>query len=68
MSLLLVAAPLAVLVILALVKQLLSPLRSVPGPFAAKWTDLWYLIRVSRGNYEQDGITLHEKYGEYTGG
>jgi hypothetical protein len=68
MSLLLITAPIAVLVIFVLVKHLLSPLRSVPGPFAAKWTDLWYLIRVSRGNYEQDGLKLHEKYGKYAGG
>jgi cytochrome P450 len=41
-----------------------SPLRSVPGPIAARFTDLWYLWRVRKGRFEWDNIELHRKYGE----
>jgi hypothetical protein len=40
-----------------------DPLRSVPGPFLAKWTGLWIMILDLSGNR---GITihaLHKKYG-----
>lgn len=40
-----------------------SPLRNVPGPFLAKYTDLWHLWRVWRGQFEQDDVALHKKYG-----
>jgi hypothetical protein len=40
-----------------------SPLRSVPGPPAARFTDLWYLWRVSRGRFQYDTLELHAKYG-----
>jgi Gpi18-like mannosyltransferase len=41
-----------------------SPLRSVPGPFFARFTKLWYLWRVYDGHFEQDNIKLHRKHGE----
>lgn len=40
-----------------------SPLRNVPGPFLARYTDLWHLWRVWRGQFEQDDVALHKKYG-----
>ncbi|KAB5550751.1 cytochrome P450 [Coniochaeta sp. 2T2.1] len=42
---------------------LVSPLRSVPGPFLARFTDGWYLWRVSRGQFEKDNLALHARYG-----
>src|SRR5947207_14637470 len=41
-----------------------SPLRYVPGPFLARFTQLWYLWRVHNGHFEQGNIDLHHKYGK----
>ena len=55
---------------IALVSQyvlayLQSPLKKIPGPLLAKFTDLWRLIVA----YEKKHITtqqeLHKKYGDY---
>jgi hypothetical protein len=43
---------------------LTSPLRSIHGPFLARFTKLWYLWRVYNGHFEQENIALHRKYGE----
>jgi hypothetical protein len=43
---------------------LTSPLRSIHGPFLARFTKLWYLWRVYNGHFEQENIALHHKYGE----
>lgn len=39
-----------------------SPLRSIPGPFLARFTKLWYLWRVFHGHFERDNTKLHRKY------
>lgn len=46
---------------------LTSPLHSIPGPFIARFTKLWYLWRVYNGHFEQENIELHRKYGEEAG-
>ncbi|KAI3319510.1 cytochrome P450 [Xylariaceae sp. AK1471] len=46
-----------------LTRPLLSPLRSIPGPFFARWTDAWYFWRVSKGHFEADNLALHRHYG-----
>ncbi|KAH8887892.1 cytochrome P450 [Thozetella sp. PMI_491] len=43
--------------------RLSSPLRSIPGPFAARLSRLWYFDRVRNGRFEKDNIALHCKYG-----
>ena len=43
--------------------NLFSPLASVPGPFLARFTDLWYAWRINKGHFEWDNISLHRKYG-----
>ncbi|KAI9737355.1 MAG: hypothetical protein M1834_009509 [Cirrosporium novae-zelandiae] len=40
-----------------------SPLKSIPGPFLAKWTNFWRLIDVWRGRADITTRRLHEKYG-----
>ncbi|KAI1281580.1 cytochrome P450 [Xylaria sp. FL0933] len=50
-------------VIQRLLRSALSPLRSVPGPFLARWSDIWYLWQVKKGNWEKRNIDLHRKYG-----
>lgn len=42
---------------------LLSPLRNVPGPVSARFTNLFYLNRVRHGRFHHENKTLHSKYG-----
>ncbi|KAI4599462.1 hypothetical protein KJ359_001904 [Pestalotiopsis sp. 9143b] len=49
--------------VLTLFRHLSSPLRTIPGPFAARFTDLWYLLKVRRRNFEVANKKLHDKYG-----
>ena len=44
-------------------KRYASPLRNVPGPFAASFTRLWKLYQMYRGDMEKTNIALHRKYG-----
>ncbi|KAI1849509.1 hypothetical protein JX266_005004 [Neoarthrinium moseri] len=46
-----------------LLRALISPLRSVPGPLLARCTDSWYLWRITKGKFEFDNIELHRKHG-----
>ena len=46
-----------------LLRALLSPLRHVPGPFLARFTDLWYFWNVRKGSFENLNLDLHKKYG-----
>ncbi|KIW11270.1 hypothetical protein PV08_10570 [Exophiala spinifera] len=46
-----------------LYKTLTSPLRSVPGPFLARFGRIYYFVRVSLGRWEHDDIALHRRYG-----
>ncbi|KAK0717508.1 cytochrome protein [Lasiosphaeria miniovina] len=40
-----------------------SPLRRYPGPWLAKFTNLWRLYHVSRGSFHHVLVRAHEKYG-----
>ncbi|KAL7620204.1 hypothetical protein AAE478_009197 [Parahypoxylon ruwenzoriense] len=51
------------LVVFYLVRSIWSPLRSVPGPFLARFSDGWYLWRMYKGHFELDNVVLHKKYG-----
>lgn len=41
----------------------LSPLRSIPGPFWARFSNIWYFNQVRLGHFEKENIRLHRKYG-----
>ncbi|KAK6602264.1 benzoate 4-monooxygenase cytochrome p450 [Botrytis cinerea] len=41
-----------------------SPLKSIPGPFLAKFTNFWRLIDTYNGRAELTHKFLHEKYGQ----
>jgi hypothetical protein len=41
-----------------------SPIKSIPGPFAAKFTNLWRLFDTWGGRCELTHQMLHEKYGQ----
>lgn len=56
-------AGLAFQVFLAVFQAITSPLRSIPGPFWARFTRLWYFARVANGSFEKDNIALHRRYG-----
>ncbi|KAF5672609.1 cytochrome P450 monooxygenase [Fusarium circinatum] len=57
----------AALVVAALIwlvfSELTSPLRSYPGPFLARWTNLWRLYQVQTQRYQWTIKDLHNKYG-----
>ncbi|KAI5921572.1 cytochrome P450 [Camillea tinctor] len=50
-------------IILFVIRSLASPLRAVGGPFLARFTDLWYVRKLSEGEFEKVNKELHEKYG-----
>ncbi|KAI9148745.1 Pisatin demethylase [Paramyrothecium foliicola] len=52
-----------VYLIVLLIRPLLSPLRSIPGPFLARFTDAWYSHKVHQGEFEKVNVALHKKYG-----
>ncbi|KAH8807907.1 cytochrome P450 [Xylogone sp. PMI_703] len=51
------------IVLQAVIKAAVSPLRHVPGPFWARFSRLWYWQAVWRGDFEKTNIELHKKYG-----
>jgi hypothetical protein len=59
-----VAVALAARILFPCLRTIFLPLRNVPGPIAARFTDLWYLWRVRKGSFEHDNIELHKKYGK----
>ena len=42
----------------------LSPLKSLPGPFWARYNRVWYFIQTLKGNFHETNRLLHKKYGE----
>lgn len=50
-------------VVYVLLQALLDPLRSIPGPFLARFTRLWYFLEVYRGAFELTNVELHRRYG-----
>ncbi|KAH7134870.1 putative P450 monooxygenase [Dendryphion nanum] len=53
---------LAVLVLYSMVRAISSPLRHIPGPFVARFTKLWYLYAIWRGDAEKRIINLHRMH------
>ena len=47
-----------------LLRVCLSPLRSLPGPFFARFSRLWYLRQIWRGDFHKTNNELHKRYGE----
>jgi len=40
-----------------------DPLRSIPGPFLARFSRLWYFLEIYKGSFEETNIELHRRYG-----
>lgn len=58
-----VVGALVILTLRCLVSPLLSPLRHVPGPTAARFSRYWYMNRVSEGRFHKVNIQLHREHG-----
>lgn len=56
----------ATLIGYVIIKALVSPLRRLPGPFLARFSRIWYLRNVWRGDFEKKNLELHQKYGTNT--
>ncbi|KAJ6020294.1 hypothetical protein N7499_003580 [Penicillium canescens] len=41
-----------------------DPLRSIPGPTVTRYTALWYLRKIYKGEFHHESIRLHEKHGK----
>jgi hypothetical protein len=50
-----------------LVLPYLSPNRRLPGPFLARYTRLWKLVKVKGGSFHKVNQELHAKYGKKLG-
>ena len=50
-------------VVYSLLKAYNSPLRSVPGPWLARYTSIWLINAIGSRDYHQINIRLHQKYG-----
>ncbi|GCB25018.1 pisatin demethylase [Aspergillus awamori] len=46
------------------VKRALSSDRDIPGPFLARFTRLWYLRQMTRGDFQYTNIRLHRDHGK----
>jgi hypothetical protein len=51
------------ILIYTLLQYLLDPLRSIPGPFLARFSRLWYFLEIYKGSFEETNIELHRRYG-----
>ncbi|KAK7428134.1 hypothetical protein QQZ08_005373 [Neonectria magnoliae] len=63
--LILLAAPVlfALHLLVCITRSIHSPLRTVSGPFLARFSDVWYFWMVRKGHFEVTNRELHEKYG-----
>ncbi|KAG9228467.1 cytochrome P450 [Amylocarpus encephaloides] len=62
-SLLLLLVPVALTIFKSAYAHLTSPIKSIPGPFFAKFTNVWRLLDALGGRAELSHQYLHAKYG-----
>ena len=58
-----VVAVVVLFILQALYSIFFHPLRNIPGPFAAKFTELWRTRKYFAGNWHNDILSAHRKYG-----
>ena len=58
------AAVLAYAVVSLLHECFIAPTRSIPGPWSARVSRLWFFRKVRQGNFHHVNIALHEKFGD----
>ena len=59
----LVSLFLVFLVFFALKRRYVTPIRDVPGPFFASFSDLWKLWQIPTGHLELATLALHKEHG-----
>lgn len=59
----LLSLSLLLLVLFALKRRYITPIRDVPGPLFASFSDLWKLWHIPTGHIEKEIIALHKKHG-----
>lgn len=60
---LLLLVPGTILLLVYVYRIFFHPLRHIPGPFPAKFTELWRTSKYAKGNWHQDILDLHRQYG-----
>jgi hypothetical protein len=55
----------AYVVISPIIRALTTSLRSIPGPFLARFTRLWELRAVYKHDFATYNVALHKKYGTF---
>lgn len=61
----LVLAFVAVVVARAFFRRYWAPIKDIPGPFLASFSNLWLVLQVLKGHTEAETIELHKKHGEW---
>jgi hypothetical protein len=62
----LIPIALAILTIRFLISTIRFPARlSLPGPALSRFTNLWYLWQMKRGDFHKTNIELHQQHGKY---
>ena len=51
------------ILIYSVLQYAFDPLCSIPGPFLARFSRLWYFLEIYKGGFEEMNIELHRKYG-----
>ncbi len=49
--------------IYSLLQYIFDPIRSIPGPFLARFSRFWYFFELYKGSFEETNIKLHKRYG-----
>jgi hypothetical protein len=55
---------LSVFLLRALLRAFVTPLRTVPSPFFAKFSRFWKVRAYYQGGFEKTNIELHRRHGE----
>lgn len=61
----LVLAFVAVIVARAFFRRYWAPIKDIPGPFLASFSNLWLVLQILKGHTEAETIKLHKKHGEW---
>ncbi|KAK3209659.1 hypothetical protein GRF29_44g260760 [Pseudopithomyces chartarum] len=49
-------------ILYTLITAIISPLRSIPGPFLTRFSKAWYFFSVKTGQHEHHALALHREY------
>lgn len=60
----LLGAGTAFLVLWSALRHVFSRTRAVPGPFLARFTNLWFLWRTNTKRLERDLLAIHRRHGK----